>query len=174
MKQQLLLLDDVDGLGRSGDVVTAKPGFIRNFLLPQKRAVIADKHTLKMQARLKEEREKKAVVDRKEAQEFADQIKDLVLITEVKVDPEGKLYGSVSTLDISRLLKEKGYPIERKNVLIAQPLKALGSHTINLRLKEGVPASFTLEIQPEGGPLPVKKAAAPEEPPAEATETSEA
>ena len=59
MKQQLLLLEDVDGLGRSGDVVTAKPGFIRNFLLPQKKAVTADKRTLKMQARLKEERERK-------------------------------------------------------------------------------------------------------------------
>ena len=60
MKQQLLLLEDVDGLGRSGDVVTAKPGFSRNFLLPQSKAVIADKRTLKVQARLKAEREKRA------------------------------------------------------------------------------------------------------------------
>ena len=167
MRQQLLLLEDVDGLGRSGDVVTAKPGFIRNFLLPQKKAVPADKQTLKMQARLKEEREKRAAIDRKEAEALAVQMKTLVLTTEVKTDPEGKMYGSVSTLDIARLLQSKGYQMDRKNVLLAQPIKTLGTHTINLRLKEGVPATVNLEVQPEGGPLPQKKAAAPEAQPAE-------
>jgi large subunit ribosomal protein L9 len=169
MKQQLLLLQDVDGLGRSGDVVTAKAGFIRNFLLPQKMAVIADKQTLKMQARLKEEREKRALIDRKDSEELAEKIKTLSLVTEVKVDPEGKMYGSVSTLDISRLLQEKGYTVERKQVLIAQPLKTLGTHKINLRLKEGVPASFTLEIQPEGGLPQLPQQPPEEEPPAPAT-----
>jgi large subunit ribosomal protein L9 len=156
MKQQLLLLEDVEGLGRKGDVVTAKPGFIRNFLLPQKMAVPADKGTLKMQARLKEEREKLAAVDRKEAEALAVQMGSLVITTEVKVDADGKMYGSVSQLEIARLLQSKGYQLERKNILIPQAIKSLGTHTINLRLKEGVPASFTLEVQPEGGPLPKK------------------
>ncbi len=163
MKQQLLLLEDVYGLGRSGDVVTAKPGFIRNFLLPQKKAVSADKHTLKMQTRLKEEREKRAAVDRKEAEAQAEQIKALVLAIEVKTDPDGKMYGSVSTLDIARLLQAKGYQIDRKSVLLTQAIKTLGNHTVGLRLKEGVPATFTLEVQPEGGVLPQKTPAAPEE-----------
>jgi large subunit ribosomal protein L9 len=159
MKQQLLLLDDVDGLGRSGDVVTAKPGFIRNFLLPQKKAVIADKNTLKMQARLKEEREKKAAVDRKEAEELAAKLAGVVISTEVKIDPEGKMYGSVTSLDIARLIQAEGYPIERKNVLLSHPIKNLGRHTVELKLKEGVPASFMLEVIPEGGQLPVKEEA---------------
>lgn len=159
MKQQLLLLDDVDGLGRSGDVVTAKPGFIRNFLLPQKKAVIADKHTLKMQARLKEEREKRAAVDRKASEELAAKLADVVISTEVKIDPDGKMYGSVTSLDIARLMQEQGHPIERKHVMLSHPIKNLGRHTIELKLKEGVPASFTLEVTPEGGPLPVKEEA---------------
>jgi|ERR1700722_10114651 len=157
MRQQLLLLEDVDGLGRSGDVVTAKPGFIRNFLLPQKKAVTADKRTLKMQIRLKEEREKRAVIDRDEAEKFAAKMQGLIITSEVKVDPEGKMYGSVTTHDISRLMQERGYAVERKNVLIPHPLKTLGAHTVNIKLKEGVLATFTLEIQPEGGPLPLKK-----------------
>lgn len=164
MRQQLLLLEDVDGLGRSGDVVTARPGFIRNFLLPQKKAVPADKQTLKMQARLQEEREKRAAIDRKEAEVLAEQIKTLVLTTEVKVDPDGKMYGSVSTLEIARLLQGKGYQIDRKSVLLAQAIKTLGTHTVNLRLKEGVPATFTLDVQPEGGHLPTKKPPVAEEP----------
>lgn len=150
MKQHLLLLEDVDGLGRSGDVVTAKPGFIRNFLLPQKKAVVADKRTLKMQARLKEEREKRAIVDRKEAEAFAESIKDFVLQTEVKVDPEGRMYGSVSALDVAKLLQQKGYQLEKRNVTLAHPLKTLGSHAVSLKLKEGVMASFTLQIVAEG------------------------
>ncbi len=167
MKQNLLLLEDVDGLGRSGDVVTAKPGFIRNFLLPQKKAVIADKQTLKMQARLKEEREKRAAVDRKEAEELAAKFAELVLSTEVKIDPDGKMYGSVTTLDIARLLQENGYAIERKNVLLAHPIKTMGVHSIELKLKEGVPATFKLEVTPEGGALPTKEVAPKEEKPAE-------
>jgi large subunit ribosomal protein L9 len=168
VRQQLLLLEDVDGLGRSGDVVTAKPGFIRNFLLPQKMALIADKQTLKMQVRLKEERDKRAVVDRKEAEAVAVKIQTLVITTEVKVDPDGKMYGSVTTLDIARLLQGKGYQLDRKSVLLPQPIKSLGTYQVNLRLKEQVPATFTLEVQPEGGPLPEKKPPAappPEEPP---------
>lgn len=158
MKQQLLLLEDVQGLGRSGDVVEgAKPGFIRNFLLPQKKAVIADKQTLKMQTRLKEEREKRAAVDRKQAEEFAAKIKDFVLKTTAKVDPEGKMYGSVTSLDISRMMQERGYELDRKNIALPHPIKSLGTHTIELKLKEGVPGSFNLEVEPEGGPLPTKK-----------------
>jgi len=157
MKQQLLLLKDVHGLGRSGDVVTAKPGFIRNFLLPQKRAVIADKNTLKMQTRLKQEREKQAAVDRKGAEELAVQLKDLVLTTEEKSDREGKMYGSVTALDIARMLQEKGHTLDRKNIVLPQPLKTIGVHKVELKLIEGVAGSIMVDIQPEGGPLPVKK-----------------
>ncbi len=157
MKQQLLLLEDVDGLGRAGELVTAKPGFIRNYLLPQKKGLIADKQTLKMQARLQEEREKRAAVDRKASEELAAKFAELVLSTEVKIDPDGKMYGSVTTLEIANLLQEKGYEVERKQVMLAHPIKNLGTHSIQLRLKENVPASFTLEVTPEGGPLPVKE-----------------
>ena len=77
MGNQLLLLEDVDDLGRSGDVVSVKPGFARNFLLPQKKAVVADKNTLRMQARLKEEREKRAAVDKKDSEILAFQVRTI-------------------------------------------------------------------------------------------------
>lgn len=151
LKQQLLLLEDVDGLGRQGDIVKAKRGYVRNFLVPLKKALIADKNTLKKQARLQAEREKRAAVDRKESEEIAAKLKDFILSTEVKVDPEGKMYGSVSSADIVHLLGNEGVTIERRQVLIPQALKALGSHKVPLRLKEGVEISFTLQINPEGG-----------------------
>jgi len=150
MKQQLLLLEDVDGLGRKGEVVSAKPGYVRNFLLPQGCAVIASPNTLRKQERLRKEREQQALVDRKEAEELAAQIEGITLETKVKVDPEGHMYGSVTAADIALLFQEKGFSIEKKNVLVSRPIKETGTHKLSLRLKEGIPVSCTLVIVPEG------------------------
>jgi large subunit ribosomal protein L9 len=151
MKQSLLLLKDVYGLGKKGEIVAAKPGYARNFLLPQKMALHASKQTLELQKRLQEEREKQAAEDRVEAAKIAATLKEEKLLIKVKVDVEGNLYGSVTVYDISHLLKEKGYEIDKKNVLIAKPLKKLGQYTIDLRLQEDVPATVTLDIEPEDG-----------------------
>jgi large subunit ribosomal protein L9 len=163
MGNQLLLIEDVDDLGRSGDVVSVKPGFARNFLLPQKKAVVADTYTLRLQAKLKAEREERAKVDRADAEAMASKIEGLVLSVEVKVDPDGHMYGSVAALDIVRLLENEGHQVERKNVVLVHPIKTLGTHPIHLKLKEGIPALITLNIVSEGYvPPPVH-----EEPPQE-------
>jgi len=156
MKQQLLLLEDVDGLGRSGDVVNAKPGYVRNYLLPKKKVALADKQTLKMQVRLKAQREQQAKIDRKDAEELAAKLVGFVLTTEVKVDSDGKLYGSVSIANIVSMMQERGYPVEKKDILLTHPIKTLGTYPIKLKLKEDVSASFQLEILPEGA-LPEEK-----------------
>lgn len=157
MNYQLLLIEDVDDLGRSGQVVKVKPGYARNFLLPQKFAVIADKGTLRMQSRLQEERAKRAEVDKKEAEILAERIKGKELTILVKVDPDGHMYGSVAAGDITHLLEREGISIEKKHVILPQPIKQLGPVTINLRLKEGVPSSFKLIVESET-PLPIKEA----------------
>lgn len=148
-KLQLLLLDDVDGLGRKGDVVQARAGYVRNFLLAMKKAVLADAHTLRMRERLQKERAERAVVDRKEAEELAARLLGFGLTVEVKVDPEGKMYGSVSALDLSRLLQEKGYGVEKRHIPLHHPLKEIGKHTVSLKLNEGVMAPISVEIVAE-------------------------
>ncbi len=150
MQNQLLLLEDVDELGRSGDIVRVKPGYARNFLLPQKKAVVADKFTLRMQAKLKAERAQLAEVDRKESEDIAAKIEGMVLAIEVKVDPDGHMYGSVSATDIVRLFEKEGINLERRNIVLPQPIKTLGVHPIHLKLKEGVPAQVTLKVNGEG------------------------
>lgn len=152
MKNQLLLIHDVDDLGRSGDLVTVKPGFARNFLIPQKKAVFATKGTLRMQEKLREERAKQAVVDKKDAEELAERVNGLTIKTTVKIDPEGHMYGSVTVYEILELLKKEGIELERRNIVLPQPIKELGAREINLKLKEGVPAKFTLKILAEGQP----------------------
>lgn len=147
MRQQFLLLQDVEEVGRSGEIISAKPGFARNYLIPQKKAVPATDHTLRMQARLQTERLKQAESDRKEAQTLADKIEGLELSTIVRVDPEGNLYGSVGASDILALFEAQGFSLERRNIGSHVHLKTLGKHTLTLKLKEGVMCQYSVFIE---------------------------
>lgn len=150
MKQQLLLLKDVEALGKKGEVVTAKPGYVRNFLLPNGMAVIASANTLRKQERLRSERAEQAIVDRQESEELAKQIEAVLLEIKVKVDPEGHMYGSVSAADIAQIFQERGLPVDRKNVMLTKPIKETGLKEISIKLKEGVNIVTKLTIIPEG------------------------
>lgn len=153
MKQKLLLLDDVTDLGRSGEIVEVRPGYARNYLLPQKFAIVANRNTIRKQQRLQEERAKKTEIDRKDSDELAQKIKNKLFTIEVKVDPEGHLYGSVAAADISDLLQKEGFPVEKKNVPLPKAIKKLGEYPLILKLKEGVTANIKLKIMSEGGVL---------------------
>lgn len=148
-QQQLLLLSDVDDLGRSGDIVTVRPGFARNFLLPKKKAVVADKFTLRLQTKLKEQRSVQAAEDKKLSEELAARINGQEFTISVKVDPEGHLYGSVSGSDIANLINSQGFNIEKKQVALPHPIKALGTFEVALKLPEGVLASVNLQVVSE-------------------------
>lgn len=150
MKQQLLLLQDVDALGKKGEIVTARPGYVRNFLLPKGFAVVATSNMLRKQERLRAEREQQAVIDRKESEELLAQIEGVSLETRVKVDPEGHMYGSVGAADIAALFQEKGFAVEKKSVQVTKPIKVTGTHKIVIKLKEGITANVLLMIIPEG------------------------
>ncbi len=152
MANHLLLIEDVEDLGRSGDVVKVKTGYARNYLVPKQLAVVADRNALRMQERLQEKRRQKAAADKAGAEALAEIIKDAILTSVVKVDAEGRMYGSVSQLDIVHLLKEqKEVEIEKKNVQLKHPIKETGIYHISLRLKEGVEAVFTLKVISEEG-----------------------
>jgi large subunit ribosomal protein L9 len=146
MKQQYLLIEDVEDVGRSGEVISAKPGFARNFLLPQQKAVLATEHTLRMQTRLQEERAKQAAVDKKAAEDLADKLRGTILKIAVKVDPEGNMYGSVGPTDIIELFAKEGIAVDRRNIGLNKPIKEVGVHAMTLKLKEGVICDYTLQI----------------------------
>lgn len=147
MKQKLLLLEDVDGLGRSGDLVFARPGYVRNFLLPRKKAVFADLRTLNMQERLREKRLRQAAEDKAQSEELASQLAELVLEFFVKVDPDEKMYGSVTVTDLIKATEEKGFVLEKKNFPSAHfAIKELGRKSISLKLNEDVVATLVVDI----------------------------
>ncbi|WP_068468177.1 50S ribosomal protein L9 [Candidatus Protochlamydia phocaeensis] len=152
MATQLLLLEDVEALGRSGEIVNVKPGYARNFLIPQGLAVLASKQALRMQERLQEERSKKAAIDKEESEAIAAKIQDISLTKVVKVDQEGHMYGSVTSTEIVQLLLDQAHvEVEKRAVQLKHPIKTTGVHEIAIKLKEGVTASFNLKVMSEEG-----------------------
>lgn len=146
MKQSYLLIKDIEDVGRCGEVIVAKPGFARNYLLPQQKAVLASQHTLRMQSRLQEERAKQAIVERKEAEALAAKLQGLTLKITVKVDPEGNMYGSVGYADVVELFAKEGIQVDRRSIGLNKPIKEIGVHPLILKLKEGVECQYTLHI----------------------------
>lgn len=150
MAKKILLLNDVESLGRKGEVTSAKEGYIFNFLIPKGLAVIATPFALKRQKKLQEERQKIAAQDRKEAEEIAAKLNDETLAFTVKVDHEGHMYGSVSSLDIVHLIKmQTGIDLDKRFVQLKHPIKETGVSTITLRLKEDVTCQLQVKILPE-------------------------
>ncbi len=147
---KLLLIQDVEDLGRSGDIVSVKPGFARNFLLPQKLAVIASANALKMQIRLQDERQKKAEHDKQESEQIAASMEGLTVETTVKVDHEGHMYGSVSAGDIAELIQaQAGLTLEKRSIQLKHAIKEVGVFEIPVKLKEGIASKVTVKVTPE-------------------------
>ena len=150
MVQKILLLEDVEHVGRKGDVASVKPGYAYNFLIPQGFALVANRAALRRQTKLQEERSLKAEADRKEATELAARIENETVEIEVKVDQEGHMYGSVSALDIAEKLKLKtGLEIDKRMIQLKHPLKEVGIVDLAIRCKEGVTAQIHVKVYPK-------------------------
>ena len=148
-KQKLLLLEDVEDLGRSGQVVSVRAGYARNFLFPERLAIFADKNTIRMQEKLQKVRAVKAAEDRKESEELVKLIEKISLSITVKVDVEGKMYGSVGAQEIVDLIEKHNIILTKKNIAIKKPYKDVGTFEVPIKLKEGVETKVALSIVAE-------------------------
>jgi large subunit ribosomal protein L9 len=144
----LLLTHAVPHLGQSGELVKVRPGYARNFLLPQGKATFATPHNLRIvekhRARLKQLEEAR----RADLQNLAAQIAQRSLTIEANANEEGHLYGSVNADQIAATLKSEGFPIETENVRIEGPLKDLGLYTIKLHLGQEIYTDVKLWVVP--------------------------
>jgi large subunit ribosomal protein L9 len=147
MATRILLLDDIENVGIKGEIVSVKPGYAFNFLIPKKLALVADANAIRRQARLKEERRLKAIEDKKAADHVSSQLNGQIFGFEVKVDHDGHMYGSVSALDIIHLIKNQtGLDVEKKSVQLKHAIKQTGAYDVVLRLKEGVEAQIHVKV----------------------------
>lgn len=149
MKYHVLLLEDILNHGKKGDLTHVTPGFARNFLLPQKKAILASQSTLKLRERLQKEREEQAKKDRVLSEALAAKLQGQIFSIVVKVDPDGHMYGSVSHNEILDLLTRAGHTLEKKHIALMHPIRQIGTYQITLKLPEGVEASIGLEVKPD-------------------------
>jgi large subunit ribosomal protein L9 len=143
---QIILRDDLDNLGKSGEVVNVKPGYARNYLLPRGLAIKATAGDI---ARV--EHEKRVIAARtaklsKAAQAEADKLSSVSVTITRAVGEEDKLYGSVTNRDVSEALREKGVVVDAKKIHLAEPIKALGEFEVPVKLGRGVTATIKITV----------------------------
>jgi large subunit ribosomal protein L9 len=135
---ELILKEDLKGLGFKNDIVTVKPGFGRNYLIPQGLAVMADKSNRKVVAENVRQAAHKADKIKNDAQAIADQIGDMTLEIPARVGESGKIFGAVTTLQISEALKIKGIEVDRKKISFDSDVKNAGEYTATILLHKEV------------------------------------
>lgn len=135
---EVILKDDVKGLGYKNDIVAVKPGYGRNYLIPQGFAVIADKTNKKIVAENIRQAAHKADKIKNDAQELANSIGDITIEIPAKVGETGKIFGSVTTNQLSEALKAKGFDVDRKRISFDQDVKTAGEYTASINLHKEV------------------------------------
>ena len=143
---QVILLQRIGKLGQMGDVVTVKDGYARNFLLPQKKALRANKENLAQFQSQRAQLEANNLELKKEAEAVAEKLTGKSFVAIRSAGDTGQLYGSVSTRDISEAVTAGGFTIDRRQVVLDRPIKTLGVHPVTVALHPEVVAKITLNV----------------------------
>jgi large subunit ribosomal protein L9 len=143
---EVILRDHVENLGRRGEVVKVADGYARNYLLPRNLALPATDGNKKRVERERKIAETRELEERQSAEAIASRLTALDLSIARKVGENDQLYGSVTNADIADLLKEKGFDIDRRKVLLPDPLKALGQNTVPVKLHRDVTAQLRVTV----------------------------
>ena len=131
---KLILREDVEKLGDAGDIVEVKPGYGRNYLIPQEKAVMATEGALKQMQLMKEKAERRAELTVEKAQDMADRLETTSVTIPVTVGEDEKIHGTVTTEDIANALAERDIEIDRKKITIDQEINSLGEYTATINL----------------------------------------
>ncbi len=143
---QVILQQDVEKLGKSGELVRVRPGFARNYLLPRQLAVAATSGAVKRIEHEKVVALAKAEKAKKESREVASKIDSLAIKLTLKAGEDGKLFGSVTAKDLEAAAKAAGVVVDRKWLKLAEPIKAVGSYEVPVRLVSDVTATLKVEV----------------------------
>ena len=149
--KQVLLREDIDKLGARGEIVRVKAGYARNYLLPRSLAVEATPSNVKQIESERAALLKREAKERSTADGQAEQLRGTTLNFERKVGEEGVLYGSVTSMDIAHALKERGYEIDRRKIVLREPIKRFGNYTVPVRLHRDVTVELPISVLGEGG-----------------------
>ncbi len=146
---KVILQETIESLGIIGSEVRVADGYARNYLLPQKKAIPATEQNRKLMLQQKVKLELQIAKEKGVAEEMAKTLQDVVISIPAKVSDENRLYGSVTVRDILNALSAKGVTVEKKMVLLTEPIKTLGTFQVPIRVYKEVEPTITVEIIPE-------------------------
>jgi large subunit ribosomal protein L9 len=144
---EVILREDVQNLGTVGDIVKVKPGFARNYLLPRNLAVVADRRNVRVLEHQKRLVADKRERDRRQAEGAAQKLSSLRVTFKARAGEEGKLFGSVTNIDIEKALAEQGVSVERRRIRLDEPIKTMGEHVVPVHLGVGIDAQITVVVE---------------------------
>ena len=149
MPVEVILRDDVPNLGRIGEVVRVKPGFARNYLLPRGLAIEANSKNMRVLEHQRRVIAAKADRDHKTAADQAKRVEGLELRVQARAGEEGRLFGSVTNIDIERLLAARGVVVDRRRIELEEPIKQLGTYAVVVQVGRDV--RVTIQVVVEAG-----------------------
>jgi large subunit ribosomal protein L9 len=148
---EVILREHVDNLGRRGEIVKVADGYARNYLLPRKLALPAtagNKQHVERERRILESREAE---EKSQAEAVAARLGSVPIVITRRVGDTEQLYGSVTAADITDFLKEKGFEIDRRKLILPEPIKTIGEHEVPLKLHREVTVPLKVQVAREGG-----------------------
>lgn len=142
----IILMENVEGLGKIGDLVKVKPGYARNFLVPRKFAVEANLRNVKELEHQKRQMERKMQKVTEASRLLKERIEKLSCVFAHRAGEEGKLFGSVTSMEISAKLTAAGIEVDRKKIQLDEPIKTLGEHPVAVKLPAGITATIKVTV----------------------------
>jgi large subunit ribosomal protein L9 len=146
---EIILKEDVINLGYKGDIVKVKDGYGRNFLIPQKKAVLATVSAKKMLAEDMKQRAHKLERIKNEALELAEKVKDITLSVGAKTSTTGKIFGAVGPIQIAEAFEKAGFNVDRRVIALKEPVKEIGSYKATLKLHKEVSVEVAFDVVSE-------------------------
>jgi large subunit ribosomal protein L9 len=146
---EVILREHVEHLGRRGDIVKVAEGYARNYLLPRKLALAVNEGNKRQIERERKNAEARELEEKSQADAFAARLADVEVAIPRRVGENDTLYGSVTSVDIASALAAKGFEIDRRKIVLAEPLKALGQVTVPIKIHRDVTAQVKVSVVPE-------------------------
>ncbi len=146
---KLILRQDVENLGKGGDLVEVRPGYGRNFLIPRGLAVLANPRNVRELEHQKKVAEAKAAKTKASAEALAKRLAETPLALKRKAGEQDKLFGSVTALDIAEALAARGLQIDRRSIALAEPIKTIGDFEVPVRLHREVAGVVKVKVEAE-------------------------
>jgi large subunit ribosomal protein L9 len=150
MAIEVILREDVPNLGAIGEIVRVKPGYARNYLYPHGLAIEANRKNRRVLEHQQRVIGAKADRERKTAEGVASKLDGLAITVRARAGEEGRLFGSVTNLDLERQLAAKGYAIERRRILLEEPIKQLGTYPVSVQVGRNIRATIQVTVESDG------------------------